>query len=242
MAAKKTDKTSSSADQKKPKKKGRLKQIVEVLRFTQKADRSTVPIMIAVLLGAIIIGVIIGLIINHPYYVGFVGLLFGILGAMFVLARKAEAAAYAQIKGQKGAALAAMQSIRRGWNIEDEPCQIDPRSQDMIFRASGRAGIALVGEGSSNRVKRLMDKEETRLSRLLPNVPIHRITMGDGDGEIPLHKIASRLQRKRGVLTKQEAAEVARRLHAMPGPIRQAIPKGVDPMRVRPNRKALRGR
>ncbi len=242
--------TTARPDAPKPAKKpGRLKQMYQVFQQTQQIDRSTLPIMLAGLLVPLVIAILLALLVfNGSTYAVFVtillGLMVGLLAAMYILARKAESAAYGRITGQKGAALAAMQSIRRGWNVEDEPCAIDPRSQDMLFRASGRAGVALVTESSSGRALRLLEKESGRLNRLLPNVPVHQIIVGDDKdkGEVPLPKLAGHMTRMRPVLTKDEAGAVARRLQAMPSPVRQAIPKGVDPMRARPNRKAMRGR
>lgn len=228
-----------------PKQPGRLKQMTQVFHETRRADRTTVPYMLLGLLAPVVVLVLLTWLIFHsPWYGVFIGLMIGILVAMFILARKAETAAYSRISGQKGASLAAMQSIRRGWNVEQEPCAIDPRSQDMVFRASGRAGVALVAEGSNGRVLRLLEKEMGRTQRLLPNVPVHQIIVGEDKekGEIPLPRLAGHMTRMRPVLTKDEAAQVAKRLQAMPSPIRQAIPKGIDPMRARPNRKAMRGR
>lgn len=225
------------------KKPGRLKQMFQVFQQTQEIDRSTLPFMLLGFVVPIVLGVVATLLIlDSPWYGLFIGVLVGILAALFILARKAEAAAYGRIRGQKGASLAALQSIRRGWNVEEEPCAIDPRSQDMVFRASGRAGVALVVESSSTRVLSLLSKEKGKLARLLPNVPVHQIVVGDGEGEIPIHKLASHMTRMRPKLTKQEAGVVAKRLRTMPNSIRQSIPKGVDPMRARPNRKAMRGR
>jgi hypothetical protein len=42
-------------------------------------------------------------------------------------------------------------------------------------------------------------------------------------------------------LTKQEAAAVNKRLKAL-GAARPPVPKGIDPLRARPDRKGLRGR
>jgi hypothetical protein len=50
------------------------------------------------------------------------------------------------------------------------------------------------------------------------------------------------MQRMKKQLTKQEAAAVSKRLNALHRSLRQQVPKGVDPMRARPNRKAMRGR
>ena len=227
------------------KKPGRLKQMLEVYKYTQEVDRSTLPMMLVAVVGAIVVGVLLTLLIfGSPWYGIFMGLAVGVLIAMMILARKAERAAFGRIKGQTGAALAAMQSIRRGWNVEEEPVQIDPRSQKMLFRASGRAGIAIVAEDSSGISMKLLEKERRSIRRVHQhdNVPVHQIVVGDGDGEVPLHKLPSYMQRMKKQLTKQEAAAVSKRLTALHRSLRQQAPKGVDPMRARPNRKAMRGR
>lgn len=227
------------------KKPGRLKQMFEVFKYTQEVDRSTLPLMILAVVGAIAVGVLLTvLIFDSPWYGIFMGLAVGVLIAMIILARKAERAAFDRIKGQTGAALAAMQSIRRGWNVEDEPVQIDPRSQKMLFRASGRAGIAVVAEDSTGISMKLLEKERRSIRRVLQhdNVPVHQIVVGDGEGEVPLHKLPTYMQRMKKQLTKQESAQVTKRLNALHRSLRQQVPKGVDPMRARPNRKAMRGR
>lgn len=226
------------------KKQGRIKQIFEVFKYTQEVDRTTLPWMIGAILAAIVLGVAVSwLVLNSPWYGIFLGLAIGILIAMMILARKAERAAFGRIKGQSGAALAAMQSIRRGWNVDEEPVQIDPRSQKMLFRASGRAGIAMVAEDSSSISMKMLEKERRNIRRVLQhdNVPVHQIVVGDGDGEVALHKLPTYMQRMKKQLTKAEAAQVTKRLNALRRSLRQSIPKGVDPMRARPNRKAMRG-
>ena len=227
------------------KKQGRIKQIIEVFKYTQEIDRTTLPWMIGAILGAIALGVLVSwLVLNSPWYGIFMGLAIGVLVAMMILARKAERAAFGRIKGQPGAALAAMQSIRRGWNIDEEPVQIDPRSQKMLFRASGRAGIAVVAEDSSATSMKLLEKERRSIRRVLQhdNVPVHQIVVGDGEGEVALHKLPSYMTRMKKTLTKDESAQVSKRLAALHRSIRQSVPKGVDPSRARPNRKAMRGR
>jgi hypothetical protein len=49
------------------------------------------------------------------------------------------------------------------------------------------------------------------------------------------------VQRLRATLTKTETAEVTKRLKALGG-MRMPVPKGIDPMRARPDRKGLKGR
>ncbi|MGP9693080.1 DUF4191 domain-containing protein [Brachybacterium sp. AOP25-B2-12] len=234
-------KTSEDAP-KPPKKPGRIKQMYQVYQQTQEIDRRTLPYMLLGLIVPVIVAVpLTWWLMGTPWYGVFIGIMLGVLAALFILARKAEAAAYGRIRGQQGAALAALQSIRRGWNVEEHPAAIDRRTQSMVFRASGRAGIALVVESSSGPTLAMLRKEKRILDRIVPNVPVHEIVVGEGEGEVPIHKLATYMTRMRPKLTKQEAGVVAKRLRALPNPVSQAIPKGVDPMRARPNRKALRG-
>src|SRR5690606_16713845 len=137
-------------------------------------------------------------------------------------------------------------TIRRGWTFGEEPVAMDPRTQDVVFRGVGRPGIVLVTEGPPHRAARLAEAERKKLARILPNVTITVLPVGREDGQIPLPKLASKARKVRppkgsALLTKPELAQVSARLHAL-GAARPPIPKGVDPMRARPDRKGMRGR
>lgn len=229
----------AAAPEKKP---GRIKQFGEVFRMTQEADRTTLPYMLLGLFGAIVVGVLLSwLVFRSPWYGVFLGLAVGLLIAMFILARKAELAAFTRIKDQPGAPLAAMQSIRRGWDVYEEPVQMDPRSQKMIFRASGRGGVALVAEDGSGTSMRLLDKESKRVARVLHGepVPVNRIIVGEGEGQVPLHKLPTYMQRMQKALTRDESAAVTKRLSALTPSIRSAVPQGIDPSRTRVSKRSM---
>jgi F0F1-type ATP synthase assembly protein I len=229
----------------KPKKQRwkRTRQLKQVYDMTVKVDPSTRWWLLLGLVGPIVVGLVVGLLVDHPIYFTILGVLLGVLAAMFLLGRRAERAAYMNLEGQKGAAGAALSSIRRGWTLEQEPVSADARSQDMVFRAVGRGGIVLVGDGPPTRVKKLLEAERRKVNRLVPNVPVHLFTVGDGgsENEIPLRKLASRVQKIKPQLTKQEVAAVNKRLKALGG-LRPPVPQGIDPMRARPDRRAMRGR
>ncbi len=165
----------------------------------------------------------------------------GVLVAFIILARRADRAMYAQLEGQPGATSHALQQIRRGWRIEQEPIQVDPKTRDLVFRAIGRPGIVLITEGPLPRVLRLAESERKRHSRVASGVTIHVLHVGSGEDQIPLRKLAGRLTRLPRSLTSAEVGTVSRRVAAL-GAIRPPIPKGVDPYRARPDRKAARGR
>ena len=224
-----------------PAKQGRIAQLRAVFSMTRKSDPAVVWYMLLAFVGPVIIGFLIGLLVNHPIYVTILGVISGVLLALVIMGRRAERAAYSQISDQKGAAGYAMKGLRRGWNVEEQPVAIDPRTQDLVFRAIGRPGIVLVTEGPLPRVNHLVDVERKRMNRVLPDVPVIIVNAGEDDGQVSLRSLSRTIMRKRPVLTKTEVSDVAKRLRAL-GPARPPIPKGVDPSRMRPDRRATKGR
>ena len=69
----------------------------------------------------------------------------------------------------------------------------------------------------------------------------YRVGEGGGEGVVEIRKLTSRVQRMRATLTKDEVLTVNKRLRALGG-VKLPLPAGVDPMRARVDRKAMRGR
>jgi hypothetical protein len=65
--------------------------------------------------------------------------------------------------------------------------------------------------------------------------------VGNGEGEVPLPKLAGKVQRLKATITKDEMSLVNKRLKSLGG-IRAPLPPGVDPTKARMDRKALRGK
>jgi hypothetical protein len=233
---------SGSESAPKTKKQGRLAQLRAVFRMTRRQDPAVVWWMLLALAVAMAVGFLIGVLVDHPVYVTVLGFLVGIMLATFLLARRAERAAFAQIAGQPGAALAALQNVKRGWIIEEQPVAVDPRTQDLVFRAVGRPGVLLVTEGPLPRANRLAEQERKRINRVLgAEVPVTVLHAGDGEGQVSLRRLRGAVLKLRPKLTKTEVTGVSRRLRAL-GAAKPPIPKGIDPMRMRPDRRATRGR
>jgi hypothetical protein len=230
-----------------PAKKPRwYQQMWQVYRITQRYDRRTplwlalaflvtagVAFAISYLLGgtgllALAIGVVLALVM-------------GVLVALIVLARLADRAIFAQLDGQPGATSFAFQQIRRGWWYDKEPVSVDPRTRDMVFRAVGKPGIVLVTEGPLPRVMRLAESERKRHARVASGVPVHVLHIGNGPEQIRLRRLTRRMRRLPKALTSSEVSQVGKRITAL-GATRPPVPKGVDPHRMRPDRKAVRGR
>ncbi|MGC0142416.1 MULTISPECIES: DUF4191 domain-containing protein [unclassified Pseudactinotalea] len=231
------------ASDKTPKVKKRrwYHQLWEIFTMVRKARPSITWWILLIIVGGTAVGAVLGQLIGFPIYVPVLVFPFTLLGAMFLLSRWAESVAYGRIEGRPGATGSALGTIRRGWNIEEEPIAVDPRSQDLVFRAVGRPGVVLIGEGPPHRLKRLLEAERRKVARVLPNVPIILLQCGREEGQIPLPKIAKKVQRQKPKLTKVEVAEVSKRLRALRSG-RLPIPKGVDITKMRPDRKGMRGR
>ena len=126
-------------------------------------------------------------------------------------------------------------SLRRGWRGSEMPVAVNPKSQDAIYRAVGRAGVVLIAEGPKNRTNRMLDEERRKITRVLPNVPVSTLHVGPDEGAVPLHRINRSLGKFKRVLTRAEVLAVSNRLSSLPG-AKLPIPKGVDPLRARAQR------
>ncbi|GAA2128060.1 DUF4191 domain-containing protein [Arthrobacter humicola] len=218
----------------KAKKPSRLKQIGEVFQMTRRHDPMVPWLMLLAFLGVVAASLLVGFLLDNWITGLIIGIALGAIAATLILSRRAERAAFAQIEGQPGASGAALGTLKRGWITEDQPVAVNPRTQDAVFRAIGRPGVVLVSEGPSNRVKPLVDAERKRLSRILPNVTIHVIESGRGEGQVPLSQLAKKMNKLKGELTKTEISAVSKRISSLGG--RLPIPKGIDPYKARPTR------
>ena len=231
----------------KEKKQGRIAQIRDVYRMTKRADPLVGWYMLLAFLLTFGVLLIVGLLLNLGWIFAIFGVMSGILVATIVMSRRAERAAYRQIEGQTGAAGAALTSIRRGWYTDREPVAADVNrpgdvtSAAVVYRALGRAGVVLVGDVPPGRVQKLLGAEKKRVERVAPGVPVTLMRVGNGEDEVPINKLASKVQRLRPQITKDEMSVVNKRLKALGG-MKAPLPKGIDPTRARMDRKALRGK
>jgi hypothetical protein len=218
----------------KVKKPSRLKQIGEVFNMTRRHDPMVPWLMLLAFLGVVAVSLIVGFLLENWITALIIGIPLGFLAATFILSRRAERAAFAQIENQPGASGAALSTLKRGWITEEQPVAVNPRTQDAVFRAIGRPGVVLVSEGPTHRVRPLLDAERKKLARILPNVTIHVIESGKGEGQTPISQVAKKMNKLNKELTKIEVSAVSKRISSLG--TRLPIPKGVDPYKARPQR------
>lgn len=219
----------------------RLRQIKQVYQLARQHDRRLPLWMGSAALAVLLAGFLIGLSFGHPYYGTFVSLPLALLLAMLILSRRAERAAYGALDGQPGAGGAALQNLKRGWSYQQEPVAIDGSKAGgnitgaaMVFRAVGRPGVVLIGDGPPGRANKLLATETRRVNRLVPNVPVTTFRVGTGQGEnvVRTRELIRRMRKLKKNLTKQEVAAVDKRLRAL-GRVRPPVPQGIDPQRMR---------
>ncbi|MGC5627083.1 DUF4191 domain-containing protein [Georgenia sp. Z1344] len=239
-----TPKTADDGAEKtpKPKKKRWYHSFAEAYKITAEHRPATPLILAGVFVAVLGIAIGIGFAINHPVYLGIIGVLLGIIAVLIVLGRLTRVAAYARVEGQLGAASAALGQLGRGWYVEDEPVAFNPKHQDLVFRAIGKSGIVLVSEGPAHRVTRMLEDERKKVARVAPGAQVHLVQAGRDEGQVPLPNLVPTIKKLGGAkLTSAEIAAVTKRLKALGG-IRQSVPKGIDPNKARPDRKGMRGR
>lgn len=222
---------------------GRIRQLLKVYALTAKTDKPAVIWSVAVFAVLLGVGLLIASIVAPGSIFagimwGFVGGMAGLLGAMIIMSRRAEAAAYLRFEGQPGAAGAVLNSaLRRGWRFNEMPVHISPKTQELVYRAVGPAGIVLIGEGTSRaRVQAMVEDERRKAARIAPGVPINALYVVSGDaGSTPLAKLAKTILGYKRTLNRSEVAVVANRLDSVRMNI--PVPKGIDPTKVRAPRQ-----
>nr|WP_182442537.1 DUF4191 domain-containing protein [Streptacidiphilus sp. PB12-B1b] len=211
---------------------GRLKQIRLAYTMTKRVDSKIGLITAGTGIGTFAVLLAIGFAIGHPIYLGILGFVLGVLGAVIIFGRRAEKAAFGQMEGQPGAAAAVLNNIKRGWSVT--PVVAATRQQDAIHRAVGRPGIVLVAEGNVNRLRPMLAEEKRRMNRMIGNVPVIDIIVGDGEGQVPLKKLHVHLTKMPRTLPAKQVTQINDRLRAMGDLMSNApIPKGPLPKSAR---------
>lgn len=222
------------------KRPGFFSQIVSLYRFTQKEYRWLPWLLIGILIVGAWLGVIVGFLIP-PVAIwsvilwGITGLLVGILGAMMTLTRLSTKAMYIKIDGMPGAAGQVLStSLGRNWQGGDMPVGINPKTQEAVYRAIGRGGVAIVGEGTRGRLTRLVNDERSKVQRVASGVPITVLYVGHGEDEVPIDQLAKTIKKLPKKVDRATMAAVIKRLDSVSQSLASLpIPKGIDPTKVR---------
>lgn len=226
-----------------PKKPRWYRTIFDAFGFVRANDPVFLPvwIVLTVLLlgGGVTLGFVVGGVVGHLYS-NLAGVAITVLATLILLTARVDRAAFNKFEGTLGGSLAAVQTIRRGWKFEDQPIEVAGSGRAAIFQGVGRGGLVLIGEGGG-AARKIMPAARRRIQRAVPSVPVHEFFVGKGHGELGLRELTKAIRGLKKALSRRERTAVEARLRALGG-ARLPVPKGVDPLRARPDRKALRGR
>lgn len=231
-----------------PEKQGRFSQYLQTYQIAKRTDpRLGLWTLLSFLGGAVVGGGLFWLLpprdLNVLKIILIVvgALLFGLLTGLLIFSRRAQAAAFDQMEGRPGAAIAALSVLRRGW-ITDQVIAFN-KQQDLVHRVVGRPGIILIGEGNPNRLKTLMSAERRKHERVVADVPVHEIVVGNGAEQVPLPKLSAVVMKLPKAVKPAEITDILNRLKALDAN-RPAVPlpKGPVPTSLKGMRQNMRGR
>ena len=230
--------------EKKPKVKkepGKIRQLFQVYKLTAKADKNFVLAGVLAFIAPLAIGTLaIVLFFRDSLLTIFLWsittILFAFLLSLSVLSRRAERAAFMRIAGQPGAVAAVINAtLKRGYSSNEMPVAIDPKSKDAVYRAVGKAGVVLIAEGNSSRVRQLIEDEKRKISRAIPGVVTPVVWVNQDPASTQLHNLTKTIYNLKKTLTRSEISVVNKRLGGLG--LNIPIPKGIDPNRMRPGRR-----
>ncbi|MFT4235923.1 MAG: DUF4191 family protein [Microbacterium sp.] len=182
----------------------------------------------------VLVGVLQGSVLSIVVWT-ITGVLLGVLAGMFLMSRLATKAMYKQLDGMQGASGHVVSNmLGRSWRGEEMPVGVNPKSKDAVYRAVGRGGVVLVGEGSPGRLKRLMRDEELKAKRVASGVPVTTFYVGHDEGEVPIDQLAKQIKKLPKKVDKATMGAVIQRIESVSQSVASLpIPKGIDPMRAR---------
>jgi Domain of unknown function (DUF4191) len=212
----------------------RRSQLWQAFQMQRKEDKRLLPYMIGafalIVAAAVAVGIYAG---GFTMYMLIpLGVVLGGLVAFIIFGRRAQKSVYKKAEGQTGAAAWALENLRGKWRVT--PGVAATGHFDAVHRVIGRPGVIFVAEGSPSRVKPLLAQEKKRTARLVGDIPIYAVIVGDGEGEVPLSKLERHLTRLPANITVKQMDSLESKLVALGsrmGPA--AMPKGPLPAQAK---------
>lgn len=217
------------------------KQIWQTYKVTAESDPQVNWWLLGAFGGSVLISLILGIILGTWWMWLLLGVMGGLTAALWVLLDRAKKATYVRYAGQPGSAEVALSMLdKKKWFYT--PVITATRQLDVVHRAVGPGGIVLIGEGTPSRVRALMASEAKKHEQVAYGVGVTTILMGEGEGQVPLAKLANHLKKLPKKLEASQVTDVKARLRALDAARPKVpIPRGPLPSSKGANR-AMRGR
>lgn len=214
--------------------KQRRVQIWQAFNIQRKEDKRLLPYMVLGFLLAVGVSVAFGVWAGgfSVYLMPVLGVVLGLLVAFAIFGRRAQKNVYRKAEGQSGAAAWALENLRGKWRVT--PGVAANGHLDAVHRVIGRPGVIFVAEGSPARVRSLLAQEKKRTARLVGEVPIYDVIVGNGEGEVPLSKLERHLTRLPANITAKQMDILENKLAALGSRVGPAaMPKGPLPAQAK---------
>ncbi|MDD7925516.1 DUF4191 domain-containing protein [Actinomycetospora chibensis] len=205
----------------------RFRQIWQAFQMQRKEDKLLLPLMIGAVVVTALVLFGIGLLIGQEWFLLPTGVLLGVLLAVIIFGRRVQKNVYAKAAGQPGAAGWALDNMRGQWRVTQAVA--GTTQLDAVHRVIGRPGVILVAEGVPHRTKGLVAQEKKRVSRIVGQVPIYEVLVGDEEGQVPLSKLQRHVTKLPRNIDKSQMETVEKRLAALAARGGPAMPKGPMP-------------
>lgn len=217
------------------------KQIWQTYKVTAESDPQLNWYLLAAFVGVVVLSLALGIFLGTWWMWLVLGVTGGLTAALWILLDRAKKATYTRYAGKPGSAEVALSMLdKKKWFYT--AVITANRQLDMVHRAVGPGGIILIGEGVPSRVKTLVSSEAKKHEQVAYGVSVTTILMGDGDGQVPLAKLAAHLKKLPKKLEPSQVTDVKARLRALDASRPKVpIPRGPLPSMKGVNR-AMRGR
>ncbi|EHB53630.1 hypothetical protein MycrhDRAFT_4093 [Mycolicibacterium rhodesiae JS60] len=215
--------------------KQRRKQLWQAFQMQRKEDKRLLPYMIGAFVLIVAASVVGGVLAGGGFTMYMLiplGVVLGALVAFIIFGRRAQKSVFTKAEGQTGAAAWALDNLRGKWRVT--PGVAATGHFDAVHRVIGRPGVIFVAEGSPSRVRPLLAQEKKRTARLVGDIPIYDVIVGNGEGEVPLSKLERHLTKLPANITVKQMDSLESKLAALGtrmGPA--AMPKGPLPAQAK---------
>ncbi|WP_342320087.1 DUF4191 domain-containing protein [Corynebacterium mayonis] len=202
---------------KRAQRKSTMSQVWQAFNLQRKRDPKLIPIMLISVIGMALLFFLIGMLWNGQWFMLVIGLMLGIVLAMWLFTRRLEASMFEEVGNQPGAAAWSLENLRSTMGIAwvTKTSVAATPQMDVVHRTVGNPGVILVGEGNPTRLKKMMDSQARRVDRLLAGVPIHQIIIGEGEGQTQVRDLQKKLLKLPKEYKKNEVYSLAAKLDAM---------------------------
>lgn len=221
--------------------KQRRAQVLEALTIRRREDKALLPLMIGVFLVITGVGFGVGFLFHQQWVTLPLGITLGGLGAILIFRQRVQRTDFAKVEGRPCAAAGELENLGGGWKVT--PAVAATTQLDAVHRVIGRPGVVLVAEGSPHRLKRLLAQQKKQVSPLIGDVPIYDVTVGNGEGQVPLAKLRRHLTKLPHNISKEQISRLESKLTIL-ATRGAAMPKGPLPpgARMRNVQRAVRRR